>query len=128
MKAQAVAEPAVQRATILKLTVFQTWCGCIVGAIAVTTAITAIANGWMGLPARVQAIQDAQMKLEEAQKPLSLPIMTLTNRVTALEEGQRLTWQKLQTDHDLLIGINQKLQDMDDRTRETAADVKALRK
>lgn len=117
-------EPAVQRATILKLTKFQTWIGCIVGFIGLCTTLAAIAHGWIGLPQKVQEIQNQQAEIQAKQ----IPLMLLTNRVDTLENGQKAVWAKVSADHDLLLGINQKLSDMDERQKETAQDVKALKK
>lgn len=121
---KAVAEPAVQRATILRLTKLQTWCGAIVGVIGVGTTIAAIAHGWVGLPAKVEEIRTQQETIVHRQAAFEV----MTNRVQSVEDSTKLIWNKLSSDHDLLTKIDQKLSDIDEQQKETAQDVKALRK
>lgn len=122
MKPEVV--PSAQRTRILKLTVFQTWLACIGGVIGIGTAAAAVAHGWIGLPEKVDRIDQHQQKIEETTRPL----MELTNRVHAIEDSQKQVWSKLSADHDLLIGINQKLIDVKEQQAELSTDVKALKK
>lgn len=117
-------DPTVQRTRLLKLNVFQTWIACIVGAISIGGAVTAWAYGWIGLPQKVEKIEASQLKFEETARPL----MLLTNRVQAVEDSQKAIWQKLSSDHDLLIGINQKLTDVQENQKDLSTDVKSLKK
>lgn len=106
-----------QRTKILKLQVFQTWVGCIAGAAAILGGVAAVAQGWLGLPDKVNAI-------EQAQKPIS----AITNRVDHLEDTTRLIWQKMNGDHDLLIKIDQKMTDQAEQTKELRQDVKDIKR
>jgi len=86
-------------------------------------AVTAWTYGWAGLPQKVEKIEASQLRFEETTQPL----MMLTNRVQELEEAQKAIWQRLSSDHDLLIGINQKLTDVKEKQAEISADVKSLK-
>lgn len=95
----------------------QTWLIVFGTAIGIITAITAWAHGWLGLPDKVSRIEAKQQPLTE-----------LPARVITLEEGQKLMWTKLATDHDLLISINQNLTDVKQQQQELRQDIKDSRK
>jgi hypothetical protein len=124
MKTDTVLEASASRAKLLKLNVFQTWITVIGALIGIGTVTLGVAKGWVGLPAKVDAIQQHQQAYEDAQRPL----MVLTNRVDSLEENQRLLWAKISSDHDLLLQINQKLTDVNEQQKEISQDVRSLKK
>lgn len=111
----------VQRAKILKLNLFQTWLAVIVAIAGLGGSAYAVASGWagswFGLPEKVKEIQSTQPA-----------ISNMLWRVDSLETTQKLMWQKLTVDHDLLIKIDQKLTDQAEQTQELRMDVKNLRK
>jgi hypothetical protein len=90
-----------QNSKILNLNRIQTWLIIFGTGIGILTAVAAWAHGWLGLPDKVSHIDEAQR-----------PLVELPARVANVEEQQKLLWNKIDSDHDLLITINQNLTDL----------------
>lgn len=107
----------IQRSKMLNLNRLQTWLLIFGTSFGILTAVAALAHGWLGLPDKVSRIEAKQQPLTE-----------LPARVNTLEEGQKLMWTKLATDHDLLISINQNLTDVKQQQQEIRQDVKDIKR
>jgi len=110
-------DPEATRSKILNLNKLQTWILVIGGIIGIGGAVTAWAHGWLGLPDKVDRIEQAQT-----------PLLGLTNRVQSIEDQQKLMWAKRNEDHDLLTKIDQSLQDLKEQQTQLRDDVKGLKK
>lgn len=107
----------IQRSKMLNLNRLQTWLLIFGTSIGILTAAAALAHGWLGLPDKVSRIEAKQQ-----------PLVDLPNRVATIEEQQRLLWNKLSADHDVLTAINQNLTDLKQQQQELRQDVKDIKK
>jgi hypothetical protein len=117
-------EPDEARKKLLNLNRLQTVLIVVATSIGIITGLEAWAQGWLGLPKKVEEIQARQETMELRQMELG----GMTNRVVALEDWTRSLNTKVASDHDLLVKINQSLDDLKEQQAETREDIKGLKK
>jgi hypothetical protein len=106
-----------QRKKLLNLNRLQTLLIIVGTGMGIVTGVTAWARGWLVLPDKVAHIESTQQTLTD-----------LPGRVASIEQQQRLLWDKLNGDHDLLIRINQGVSDMKDQQQQLRQDIQDSKK